>query len=250
METYLYKGDVCIRSGDPSVFEALLSECPPDPDKIGAVRAAARAARMVQELVGQGKNPLGSGKFKKLLVFQGVDNEGRKPKAVFAVYNGRTGESGQPFRKTLPELNRLTADVADYGEHEAAIEALEALGNENAPSSRVAATKPEARRSFSQGAGAAAAPEVSKASVQFVRVTTEARKGVPHAEGVFCPAGVRQSMAEKTWLTAEQIEDKIASLAEDHPDRAVYKAALKQVELKDKELGSAPVRVMDEYRPR
>lgn len=131
MEAYLFKKGVCIRSGDPSVFEALLSECPSN--EVGAVRAAAKAARMVQELMGKDKDPLRSGKFKKFLVFQGIDNGGRKPKAVFAFYNGRTGENEPPFQRTLPELKHSTADAADYGEYEAAIKALEeVLGKGNA----------------------------------------------------------------------------------------------------------------------
>lgn len=267
LKTYLFMGGSterivphkCIVSDQPSDFEELLSECPPD--GIGAVRAAARAARMVQELVGQGKNPLGSGKFKKLLVFEGVDNEGRKPKAVFAVYNGRTGESGQPFRKTLPELNRLTADAADIDEYKAAIKALEALGNENEPAKpapvAVTATQSGARESFSRGAGAVDASETPKATVQFVRVTIEARKGMPHAEGVFRDAGKSVVVAGKTYLTAEQIGEKIASLAEGHPDRAVYEAALKQVKQRNEGLGqkneellSAPASTGPVYRPR
>ncbi len=402
METYLFQNGACIKSNDPSVFEALLRGC--HPDSIGPVRAAAKATRMVQELVDKDKSPLRSGKFKKLLVFQGIDNEGRKPKAVFAFYNGLTGENEPPFQRTLPELRRFTADAADIEEYRAAIKALEeALGNENAlpapavperevqPSAGLpkgyrmfdfrgctnhfekirlleisdkgervhdsgdpsvfedllrechphsigpvrAAMKvaelaqhvreteanpedivpstvkvfagidrgfsgpPSARFQkyevrFGKKVGApvfcclaklqsrdgllgleesetqaaidalealeeknvlsvpVAGPVAqSSASVQFVRAVTETKGQTPHAEGAFCLAGVRPSRAEKTYLTAEQIGQRIAALAEGHPDRAVYETALQQVMEKDRDLGSAPVRVAEEmaYQP-
>lgn len=219
-------------SSDPKAFEALLPEC--HPDSIGAVRAAMKTAEFLQGARAAGKDPY-SVMPREVRVFAGVGTGPlNKNRAKFELYNVYSGEGNDSKRSScsLGDLrNRNLAGLGlDRSEAQAAIAALRGADLSCDEARRGGASRPSSARAIP-----------ARPSVQFLRVATEVRGGA-HAEGVFCAAGVRPSQAQKDYLTAAQITEKIAGLAAGHPDRAVHEMALKAVEDKNAAL-RAPISV-------
>lgn len=238
------EADRVIKGDDSSVFEALLPHC--HPDSVGAVRAAAATARLVEQIREEKGSLRGNARIKSILVFDGVKEGQNGSEARLAYYNGYSGGKGSPFTRGENEIRSILEKgltPLEGQEYEAARRALEALEGKKAPVPAARAAAPQSQSQFSRSAGAV--PE--KATVQYLRVVT-GTKG--YAEGVFCLAGERPSRAEKTCLTAGQIGEKMAGLAKTHPDWAVYETALAAVKERDQEIRPAFVTVIPEYHRR